>query len=229
MGFHASAAELNRRLMNIRKNPARYGPHGLLIPTATKIEPHPSVVPKYAHVIEFSLSRLHSRYGVTIDDILIDPELGKQYEDMARMAAPELSSLDLRLAALYIRKTRYIAKQNKKQIESLDPAAIEPVFVEWPAGRADGDPVPAQEGIIEVLDRSQYLYISRSEDLRSVAEQITSESSLNFMANEFWRPKRENLVIRFYAGHEFLKVPVLRWQLKLITEKKPVFNWPIAA
>lgn len=225
LGFHASAADLNRRLLNIRKNPARYKKHGLILPDSTNIVPHPSVVPQYAHVIEFSLARLRSRYGVTIDDILIDPELAREYEEMARTAAPDLSSFDLRLAALYIRKTRYIAKQNEELIDSLDTTAIEPAFVPVTPALE----LKPQPGLIELLENQQYLYISRNENLRAAIDQITSESSLSFMANEFWRPRKEALTIRVYAGEKFLKVPVSQWQLKLISEKRPVFNWPVVA
>jgi len=229
MGLHAPAADMNRRLINIRKNPARYKKHGIVLPRATKIEPHPSIVPRYAHVIEFSLARLHSRYGVSIDDILIDPELGTEYE-MVLSAAPKLTPLEIRLAALYIRKTRYISKSREELVQSLPTEAIELAFHEvGTAAVLDVSAVPTGEGVIEVLDANKHLYISRSEDLRSAVDQITSESSLKFMANDFWQPKRENLLVRVLAGHEFLGTNVSEWQLKLISEKRPVFNWPIAA
>ncbi len=86
LGVHASDADINRRLLNIRKNPARYSSLGLSIQVATKTNPQPSIVPRYAHVIEFALSRLRSRYGVTIDDILLDPSLKLEYEKMVAMA-----------------------------------------------------------------------------------------------------------------------------------------------
>ena len=60
-------------------------------------------------------------------------------------------------------------------------------------------------------------------------EQITSKSTLEFMANDFWRPKPENIVLRMFEGEKFLKVPMTQWQLKLSAEKKPASNWPIAA
>lgn len=230
MGVHSSAADMNRRLLNIRKNPARYKEHGIVIPTATKTTPHPSIVARYAHVIEFALARLRSRYGVTIDDILIDPALADQYEEMARIAAPTVSSVDLRLAALYIRKTRYIARNAEKLIDSLNLPQIEAAFQEiGTVATVSPSTVKTQEGLIEILENGRHLYISRSEDLHSAVEQITSKSTLDFLANDFWRPKPENLVLRVFEGEKFLKVPVTQWQLKLIAEKRPVFNWPVAA
>jgi len=231
-GFHASDADLNRRLINIRKNPARYKKSGLILPPVApdKVVPRPSIVPRYAHVIEFSLARLHSRYGVTIDDILIDPDLAEEYEQMALSAAPGLSSLELRLAALYIRKTRYIADRNEKLIDSLNSEKIESKFV--PLGTMlDVLPNDVQdtEGLIEILENGRHLYISRNQNLRSAVGQIASNETLKFMANDFWTPKPDRIQLRAYYGQRFLQVPVSQWQLKLISVKRPVFNWPIAA
>ena len=58
LGLDASDAFLNRRLLNIRKNIRWYEKHGISIPPATKSDTHPSIVPQYAHVIEFALVRL---------------------------------------------------------------------------------------------------------------------------------------------------------------------------
>jgi hypothetical protein len=227
---HASDADLNRRLLNIRKNKARYSKHGIVIPPATKVTPHPSVVPRYAHVIEFSLARLHSRYGVSIDDILINPELAAEYEAMASAAAPGLSSLELRLAALYIRKTRFIASKDAGIVQSLDPERLESAFVDVGSlNSLKPSAVPGGEGMVEILEHNRHLYISRNEDLRAAVDQIASPSSLGFMSNEFWHPNPADLQIRVFAGRQFLKVSLSQWQLKLISEKKPVFNWPVTA
>jgi hypothetical protein len=230
LGVHASAADMNRRLFNIRKNPARYKRHGLEIPKATKSLPHPSIVPRYAHVIEFALTRLRYRYGATIDDILIDPALGAEYEQMAAMAAPGLSSMELRLAALYIRKTRYIPKNSEGLIESLNTRKIDAAFENLGAiNQLTRKNLKEEEGLIEVLENDKYLYISRSADVRSAVDQISSDTTLKFMANDFWHPRPEKLSVRVLSVSRFLDVPISQWQLKLIGEKKPVFNYPIAA
>lgn len=230
LGFHASAADMNRRLLNIRKNPSRYSKHGIVLPKATKVTPHASIVPQYAHIVEFALARLRLRYGVTIDDILIDPDLAAEYEKMVATAAPRLTPLDVRLAALYIRKTRYIAKKSVELVASLDAKQMEGAFTDLgTVSQLSASAVADEEGIVEILENNRHLYISRNENLRSTVDQIASQSSLVFMANDFWQPNPSNLSIRVYEGNKFLKVPVSQWQLKLISEKKPVFNYPIAA
>src|SRR5260370_32128411 len=53
LGLNAPDALLGRRLITVRKNIRRYEKHGIKISPATKTEPHVSIVPQYAHVIEF--------------------------------------------------------------------------------------------------------------------------------------------------------------------------------
>ena len=125
LGLEASDAFLNRRLINIRKNIRRYEQHGITIAPATKSETHPSIVPQYAHVIEFALVRLRYRYGASIDDILLDPDLGEKFEHLASELAPGLRDVDLRLGALYIRKTRHFEKKDLAKIEGLDLEVVE--------------------------------------------------------------------------------------------------------
>ena len=97
LGLEASDAFLNRRLINIRKNIRRYEEHGISICPRDEERPHPSIVPQYAHVIEFALVRLRYRYGASIDDILLDPDLGEKFEHLAFELAPDLRDVDLRL------------------------------------------------------------------------------------------------------------------------------------
>src|SRR2546428_5833983 len=87
LGLQAPDALLGRRLLTVRKNIRRYEEHGISISPATNIEPHPSIVPQYAHVIEFVLVKLRYRYGASIDDILLDRRLGEIFESQAASLA----------------------------------------------------------------------------------------------------------------------------------------------
>jgi hypothetical protein len=149
---------------------------------------------------------------------------------MVRGAAPKVGYQEVRLAALYIRKTRNLKKDQKQMILSLPtPRIDEALKFVGTADNIDLSLLPAAEGLIDVLDGDSHLYISRSGDLHAAAKEIVSESSLRFMSNDFWAPKRDRMTIKVFAGHSFMKIPVSQWQLKLISEKKPFFNWPVAA
>lgn len=229
-GLHAPSAQLDRRLITIRKAPARYRSHGIVLQPTTVVDPQPSIVPEYAHVLEFALVRLRYRYGASIDDILLDSKLVHEYEQLARTVAKELTSAELRLGALYIRKTRHLAKGDAPLFERLSTLQMESALKELGAlDEIDPRWVPNGEGLLEVLEQDRHLYISRNEDLRAVVGQFVSGQTLTMMTNHFWTPRPETIRIRAYFGSTFMDTPVHRWQLKLIQDHHPVFNWPIAA
>ncbi len=230
LGVHAPNAQLDRRLINIRKNKTRYLSHGIALSETTVTDPQPSIVPEYAHVLEFALVRLRNRYGVSIDDILLDTELVAEFEALARMAARNLTSPQLRLGALYIRKTRHVARAELPRFDELDSRAIESRLSSL--GTLDSispEDVDAKEGLIEVLERDRYLYISRNENLRAVVTEFVQGSTLEVLSNLLWTPRPDSISLRVFAGATFQNSTILRWQLKLIREKQPVFNWPILA
>jgi hypothetical protein len=87
--------------------------------------------------------------------------------------------------------------------------------------------VPEKHGLIVVGEESRFLFVGRNDNLRASAQELVRGPAIGVMANHFWRPDPARLNIRFFAGEAFERVTVQRWQLKMIVEKKPVFNWPI--
>lgn len=230
LGVHAPAPQLDRRLINLRKNPARYRRRGIELSATEVRDPQPSVVPQFAHALEFALVRLRNRYGASIDDILLDPDLVREYEGLARRVAKSLTSRELRLGALYIRKARHVERGELSLFGHLDSAALErqtkslgTLSAVSPAS------VRPSAGLIEVLERDQYLYVSVSNNLQAVVREFVSGPTLRVMANHLWTPERSRIGLRIYEGADFDRTDMRRWQLKLIQEKEPVFNWPVAA
>jgi hypothetical protein len=228
LGLEASDAFLNRRLMHIRKSIRRYAERGISISPATKREPHKSIVPQYAHVIEFALTRLRYRYGVSIDDILLDPDLGEKFERLASELAPDLRDTDLRLGALYIRKTRAIEKAKLAKIQALDLEVVEKAWSK-PVTLAAMNPanVPSSPGLIELKEGGRYLYISRNEDIRPAAEQLRTGKAFDLVANGFWTPRLDEISFQFAIGAKVGGISVGIWERRLIRDREPIFNWPI--
>ena len=228
LGLDAPDAFLNRRLLNIRKGIRRYREHGISITPATKSDTHPSIVPQYAHIIEFALVRLRYRYGASIDEILLDPSLGEQFEQMALELAPNLSNMQLRLGALYIRKTRNFEKRDFARIEGLDPEVVDKAWSE-PVSLAAVDPadVPSSPGLLELKEEERYLYISRNSDIRPAADQMRSGSAFDLVANGFWTPRLDKITLRFVTGATVEDINIGVWEKRLIRDREPIFNWPI--
>lgn len=228
MGLTAPAAALCRNLLNVRKNPARYAKVGIRISPTTKSEPRASVLPHYAHAIEFALVRLRYRYGSSIDEILLDPTLGERFEELALSMAPKLSSSELRLGALYIRKTRHLANKDKTSFATFNPSIIrsdwsDPIYL----SSAARDRAPASAGLIELKEGERCLYVSRTDDLAPCVEQLRSGKAIDVLASPFWKPRRECLYVRYIAGNRIHGISAHRWELRLIAANEPVFNWPV--
>jgi hypothetical protein len=228
LGLEASDAFLNRRLMAIRKDPRRFEKHGISIAPATISERHPSIVPQYAHVIEFALVRLRYRYGASIDEILLDPNLGEKFEHLASELAPDLGDVALRLGALYIRKTRHFEKKGLAKIEGLNVEVVEKAWSK-PVSLAAVNlaNVPSTPGLIELREGVRYLYISQNEDMRPALEQLRTGKAFDLVANGFWTPRLEEITFQFVSGAKVGGTGVGVWERRLIRDLEPIFNWPI--
>lgn len=228
LGLNAPDAFLGRRLITVRKNIRRYETHGITISPATKQEPHVSIVPQYAHVIEFVLVKLRYRYGASIDDILLDRRLGEKFETEASSLAPDVSAVDLRLGALYIRKTRNFSKQDRDKLTSLDTGVIDHAFTEPRSlAKVELQTIPDGPGLLEVVERDRYLYISRNDCLRPAVEQFRTGEAFDLVANGFWTPHLENISVQVVAGTKIAGIGMGLWERRLIHDREPVFNWPV--
>jgi hypothetical protein len=228
LGLNAPDALLGRRLITVRKNIRRYEKHGICILPATKIEPHVSIVPQYAHIIEFVLVKLRYRYGASIDDILLDRKLGDIFETQAGKLAAGVSSIDLRLGALYIRKTRNFSKKDSPKISSLDVSAIDRALTEpISLAKVKSENIPEASGLLEVREKDRYLYISRNENLRPAVEQFRTGAAFDVVANGFWTPHLEEIAVQVVAASKVEGIGIGLWERRLIHDREPVFNWPI--
>jgi hypothetical protein len=227
LGLRAPQAYLIRRLLNVRKNAPKYKKLGIEICPTTK-KTHPSIVSRYAHVIEFALAKLRFRFGASIDDILMDPRLGDRFEDTARQIVPGISSVDLRLGALYIRKNRGTKKKDFEEIKDLDVTEVESA---WKGNQSlagvNLGTVPSGPGLIELKEDHRYLYISHNENIHAAISQLHSGDAFRLVANSFWQPNLDAITVLFAAGKKIGHASIEKWERKLVYERDPVLNWPI--
>jgi hypothetical protein len=228
LGLAAPDAFLGRRLLNVRKNSPRYERHGIKISPTTASEIHPSIVPQYAHVIEFALVWLRYRVGASIDDILLDPDLGSRFEELTSHLAPELDSQQLRLGALYIRKTRYIQRGAIEVMKALDMRSVEGAWsAPVPLAAVSPEEVPLSPGLIDIMEGPRHLYVSRNDNLQAAATQIRTGRAFDIVANGFWTPNLARITLRVAVGERFGGHGVAVWERRLIHDLEPVFNWPM--
>jgi hypothetical protein len=227
-GLLAKKAFFVRRLINVRKNPGSYGKKGIKIEPATKKEVHASIVPRFAHVIEFSLVKLRYRYGASIDDILMSDELGNSFERVAHQIEPSLSAVDLRLGALSIRKNRGTRKSEILKLDELDPSLLSRSWSPMtPIPDVKVKSIPHSPGLVELKENEKYLYISHNDDIREAVGQLTTGSSFKLFGSHFWKPRPEELKIAYILGDKIAGSSTKMWERKLVRDFNPLFNWPM--
>jgi hypothetical protein len=103
LGTTQSDYELNHALLDIRKSKKAE------LPKATKRTEFAGY-DEYQFASEIAVRTLQRTEGVSLDHILCDPRLAIEFDKIARQLAPEQSALQLRWAALNLRKTHKLGR-----------------------------------------------------------------------------------------------------------------------
>ena len=102
------------------------------------------------------------RYGVSIDDILLDRKLGDIFDEQVSRLTPGASLEDLRVGALDIRKSRNYRKNDRAKLDSMDIDVIERALSEpLSLAKVKTRSIPEEPGLLEVREPERYLYITK--------------------------------------------------------------------
>ena len=98
LGLNDSRADLNRQLLNIRK--------------AGKLNSKRTIFDdaEYRFASEITVRHLERREQITLDGILVNPVLAKQFDSICEDIAPGFSALRYRWAALRLRNRRRVTQ-----------------------------------------------------------------------------------------------------------------------
>jgi hypothetical protein len=221
--------DLIRRLQAIRKNPKKYREVGIIITPTTREESFPSILAEYAPIVEFAVVRLRYRYGVSIDEVLIDSVLGNELEKAVRAYVPAVSAQQIRQAALTLRKTRFFPRTGHNAFRRLRTQRLEGLWSPTQTlGSLDLTALPDCAGIVEIRETSRDLYISRNENIHGMLGLLAGKHAIAMMTSSFWSPNFEKINARFIPASTLESGDLERWELKLLYERKPVFNWKAA-
>jgi len=98
LGVHNSDYQLNHALLDIRKSGKA------VLPKATKRTEYRDY-DEYQFAAEIAIRILQRTKGVTLDQVLCDPIIAMEFDNIAMQLAPDQTPLKLRCAALNLRKT----------------------------------------------------------------------------------------------------------------------------
>lgn len=229
-GLDHEEAALKRRILTIRKNSTRYKKKGIELSKTTRNETRPSIVAQYGHVVEFALVKMRYRHGASIDEILLEPGLGNEFEKLTLQILPEFQPEDVRLAALTIRKSRNLKKADREVVVNLDTTVLDEQISSVRLSEIDLGKVPESAGLIEIVEPHRSLYVARKPHLRATIEQFRDASAFCIVAGGFWTPDPGSIDLRIIAADKSDRVAGIglgKWEQRLIHDLQPVFNWPI--
>jgi hypothetical protein len=213
LGLKVSDYILNKTLLNARKNKLLTG----LGSIRTSID-----YEDIAFACEFAATELKYKLGVSIDDIVCDPLLSAQFDEIATKLSPGHTSFEYRWAILSIRKSGRSVdwKDSYKmpRFEGVFKLANDPL-----------DKIPADCGayILYENSKSRPLYARSTQRLRHAIDLHRQSKFIDAILDKFWQPNPNDFLIKFaQIPTKMMLKPVER---KIIEDEKPLFNVPRVA
>ena len=212
-----SAADVNRRLLNLRKR----GKLGRVTATRVRLRDFE----RFAHAAEIAARCMEDKYGLTVDTIFCDPRRRREFDRIARSIVRGRTSYEYRRAALRLRKARRLAPE---PIKHLDAFASEMRFEDARLLEQHPEHVPESPGIYMFLDDTGYLYIGESRNLRARLRQHLDHSDSRSLARYLWERGTGKVKIElqiFAADSEGARTRSRKaFEAALIASRAPRFN-----
>ena len=212
-----SSSELNWTLLNLRKAGYLNG-----IKTTRRGQ---SSTQSVQHIAEIAARQMQDIHEITTDRIMANPELREQFNEIAKKLSPEVDLYLARKAAFQLRKTRKLKPELITRIADWNR-----VISEFSAAqiKSDFSLVPEHPGIYIFRDKTGYLYIGQSEDLRSRLQSHLDQSSSVGLANYLARQGAKNISIELHSFPPDSRAKETRvrraYESELIRNRKPRFN-----
>lgn len=210
-GITVAAATLNRTLINLRKA----GHLRDIKSNKTSF----SQEDQYRFAVEMAARFIERRDGVTLDDVLCDPALAAEFDQIAMRISPGYSPLEYRWAALNLRKTSRLAPELLGRVAP--PVAV----ATFTANQIDLSRIHFQQGLYLFFTPVECLYVGEAESLRNRISKHLDHSDNKGLARWMWDQGVENLFLELQYLDPATTQKVRRaLELELIRSRRPVFN-----
>ena len=227
-GIEAPLSEVARLIQRVRKNPSLYGSKGLHLSKYGRTTHGANAARVYNPAVELALVRLHYRYGLSIDDVLLSPQIADEYESLVLEAVPHLSSLEVRKAALNLRKAR---SKMRKHVQSGGQPDLDLVKNLWEPHLSSAgckSIPPSSEGLVGVIEDGKPRYIGATGNVQMTVNLFSPDGVLRIMEGPFWRPKKDSVDVHFLDKSELPERTSLQlWEAHLLRALHPTFNLPL--
>lgn len=172
LGLDAAGATLNRALINLRKAGHLRG--------LKSRSPSPGDDDPYRFAAEIAARHMERRDGVTLDDILCDPDLATEFDKLAASIAPGFTPLQYRWSALNLRKTSRLKPELLARIAPPKQVVTVPIL------GLVVNTIPAEQGLYVFFTRETCLYVGEAESLRNRIGKHLDHSDNKGLARWMW-------------------------------------------
>ncbi|MGE5607724.1 MAG: hypothetical protein ACM359_00575 [Bacillota bacterium] len=225
-GILASPKAIFKRLQGFRKSP----PPGIKLKRTTRAAG--LNVERYFYAAELAYTQLFYRTGVSVDDIITEPEVGDEFDELCLNIAPGGRSPEFRWAALRLRKMRSFSPKRLEQLLAITPSRIEDKLHD--VGTLDQlDPcrLPDENGLFAFTERdseSRYLYVGSSSSVRDGVAPFKDAQPFRAIAGEFWVPELNRIAVSYaVVKKKLMGVSARHLGMRLIRDRHPIFNMPV--
>jgi hypothetical protein len=213
-GLDESVKKLNHVLLNLRKGGNLKGlPRSRRTSFGNEDE--------YRFASEIAARFLERGKGVTVDEIICDPELTQEFDALAAALAPGFGPLQYRWAALNLRKAKRLRPELLCRIAPAETVSLGLV--------TDLDPlrISSKQGIyvLHAPQSRQTLYVGEASNLRKRLEKHLDHSDNKSLARWLWEHGFKELYLELHLLPDATPKRVRRArEAELIESSHPLFN-----
>lgn len=209
-GLVASAEELNRNLINLRKS----GKLGKQKSKQTRFDDDD----EYRFAAEIAVRHIERRDQITLDDILVNPKLATEFDAICEDLAPGHLPLQYRWAALKLRKSRGLSP------ETISHAIPAETVLMFSVGSINIDNIPNLSGIYCFISERETLYVGEASSLQVRLKKHLKHSDNQFLARWIWKNGIKKLSVEIHVYPEINTKTRKALEIELIRSRKPLFN-----
>jgi len=211
LGLELPPSELNKSLLNLRKSGRLHATRARRTSFRDQSD--------YVFASEIAMRYLERRDNVTLDDVLCDPKLAEEFDELAARIAPGYSPLRYRWAAFSLRKNRRLRPE--PLAVAIDPERVD----QFKVSNMKVDRVPDSQGLYIFFEGKKYLYIGESGNLRKRIRKHLEFSDNRGLAHWLWEHGTSGLFLEIQIFAPSVSTRTRKaMELELIRSRSPEFN-----
>jgi site-specific DNA-methyltransferase (adenine-specific) len=211
LGLKEPATLLNLALLNLRKSGDLAG-----------IKSDRTIIPNQAEfrfASEVAVRFLELREKTSLDRILCNPALAREFDQHAQEIAPGYSSFSYRWAALSLRKARALRPELIARVVPIEGIKREKIT------DLDVATLPRRQGVYLFYDQQGLLYVGECRNLRKRIAKHLEHSDNKGLAHWLWVHGAKDLHLEYQVLQEDTSSRVRKaLEAHLIASRKPKFN-----